>query len=562
MRSSRARHILVILTTVLALFLRCVGQTESSYTPAEAPIVYWASPPAAAGREPPAPVPVPVPVRSWLVPASVLRAFVLMGLPAAEWHLTAALPAVGSVLVLGALASRVLAPPVGVLATVLWACAPVSVEMGRSLDPRSWAVFLSLLGLYALAVALQTGSRVAWAMNALVLLAASLVTPLAVALGLAQCVLAVRAGARRAIVVTGAICVLLVVSFLIVPLSFRPELVRLQWEWWPFLGLGSKVWWVVLLSGALAGWGSAVRPERPHMDVLRGFVPVCAVGAALGAAAVWQFTTEYRDTDRAVLSAFLAVLVAAAIGWGWKRGATTTPLRVLTIAAVTGLAAGWFPVVRDALLPPADWRAVAEIVRKNATPAERIVVAADRTTFLLHAPDLAWRVEPQYSPGRSLAYFGNIPRGWFIVPRQVRLYPAWPRIAHWVEQFRVVDLSPDPRIHLFYFAAKGRPAAMQRVAVFDLPAATLARGSLLLELARDQGPSAGVLWKVDQLVLWRTPHFEQNPSLIETVLLLAERGFGDRAASLAYTLAKSDPQWAAAQSLDGRIRGKEQGAGR
>ena len=174
------------------------------------------------------------------------------------------------------------------------------------------------------------------------------------------------------------------------------------------------------------------------------------------------------------------------------------------------------------------------------------MVLLERPSFVFYAPDLAPRVEPQVRPALAAAYFVHPERTWLITPSDVRTLAGWQQIQKWMEHFPPVDLSADAALSLFYVGQISRDTLLSEVAYFDLPTASLARGTLLLDLLLKVGPIPVVLWKVDQVALSRGIDI-RNPALLPAVSFLAANGHGDRAASLAYRLATAAPDWPEAQ---------------
>jgi len=253
------------------------------------------------------------------------------------------------------------------------------------------------------------------------------------------------------------------------------------------------------------------------------------------------------------LSAILpGYVLLAAVGLARVRRAVTPRALQMTVAAaqvgVVGLVL-WFNVrggLASVYAPSAPWREAAAIVSANLRPDDAIAVLLERDSFLFYAPSLERRVPLLPRPSQTPMLFSQPERGWLIVPAAAHLYPGWQTVDKWLRIYPPVDLSPAGGIEVLYVGHVSREVLLQEVAFFELPASTLVRGTLLVDLLVAAGPIPAVLWKVDQVALARDVSLH-NPELLKAVAYLAQHGQGGRAASLAYRLASADPDWAEAR---------------
>ncbi|MBI3786098.1 MAG: glycosyltransferase family 39 protein [Deltaproteobacteria bacterium] len=278
---------------------------------------------------------------------------------------------------------------------------------------------------------------------------------------------------------------------------------------------GVVVWWVLV---SLAVWIAAHCTARTSTPYVRAIEPGLWMLAGVGAAAFCEQAAKWFGGS--VRDLLAAVLIAVPL---WLEASSV--VEVVRIAAP-------------------DWRQITQIVRRNWRPDEPIVVLHDRDAFVFYAPDLDSRVEAVSTPARAMVALGAIEHGWLIAPFAAHLYPGWGAVEEWMKRFAALDLSPSPQSCSLYFVGRnGHDDLLRRAEYFDLPAASLMHGSLLFDLVALEGASNSALWKVDQLALAPVEPQLRNPSLLNVVYLLAQRGDGDRAASLAYRLATAAPDW-------------------
>lgn len=246
--------------------------------------------------------------------------------------------------------------------------------------------------------------------------------------------------------------------------------------------------------------------------------------------------------------ALVGVGAAEVVGKWWpafvRRSPATEGALVATLVAGVSLPGTVHWVTRAT----PDWRAIASVVRENAGRDDAMVTSLCRRAVVFYAPELFTRFPKEADPGRALVVFPAATSGWFVVPRRAHLFPAWGRVEQWIQQFGVIDLSPDPEVHVFYYRRDGRGAALRRAAEFALPVATLRRGRLLADLLEVAGASPSILWKIDQLVLEPQAIVERNESLVHVVRELVRLGQADRARSLAQRLVAFDPEWESARN--------------
>jgi hypothetical protein len=275
-----------------------------------------------------------------------------------------------------------------------------------------------------------------------------------------------------------------------------------------------------------------------------------SVAAWICAQLAWRVGSPYAYASEApfwlLAGAGTATLLATVEARGGRAAASWFGGAMLVVVV---LSQGWWVA---AGLRPDDpgWREIAQVVRRNWRPDEAIVVLQDRAAFVFYAPDLERRVEPQLPPVRAVALFTGAAHGWLVVPRAVHFYPGWPVVEARLRHIAKIDLSPQPALgNLYYLGGKGKDELLLRVAFFDLPGPVLMQGSLLFDALQQIGALPQLLWKVDQLALAAPQPGLRNPSLLNVVLLLAEKQQGDRAASLAYRLATAVPDWPEARPV-------------
>jgi hypothetical protein len=439
--------------------------------------------------------------------------------------------------------------------TALLALSPVTVATARTVGPDAWALLLAACAMYSGALALRHNRHAAWIALLVTFVLLAAVSPSALALVPAQtiCLLAENGATRRRGSLYLALTTMIVVAgFIAVPFSTSIHFAAASpWSWLADrdiapLASGAATNVLALLglvpAAFIAASASGERRDRMVIAWLIAFAGVLGFEAWHGG--------RFEPPEMAVAELFVALGVANAGRLAAQSGALQKRPYVTAAVGVVGFGVVCSPALyRQRQELSINWHELVATVRANIAADESIVVFLERDTFLLYAPDLASRVKDQLPPARAFAYSNMFERAWFVVPWQTRLYPAWPKIRKWVEQFNVLDLTPTSGANLYYFVDQGRQRALLRASMFDLPVTSLVRGTLLQEMVRDQGPSAAVLWKIDQVALWRRPQLDRNPSLLATVALLVERGFADRAAALVYRLATADRGWTQAQEM-------------
>lgn len=312
--------------------------------------------------------------------------------------------------------------------------------------------------------------------------------------------------------------------------------------WW---GLGSPTVGVLTWAAVLAGFAHAARKN----DL--GWLVVASLGAlALAVTANWQ--RWLLDSGGALLLAFPPALLGAAAVQALASRATRTAqgsrgwlfgVALLAVIAVLGPTA-W----KEARTPTPNWRLVAETLRSLRGPGDILVPVACRDALIFYEPELAFWAKPDTTPAAAVSYFPSARAGWLIAPSYARLFPGWEKVTEWARSFRPVDASPDPGVVLLRYDRSGPDAALRTLAYQSVPAPSLWRGRVLLEMIRSAGPVPPVLWKVDQLVFDRGQPTERNGALLEVVSELVQQKQFDRAASLALRLARQFPDWEEARA--------------
>ncbi|GBD25943.1 hypothetical protein HRbin30_01270 [bacterium HR30] len=243
---------------------------------------------------------------------------------------------------------------------------------------------------------------------------------------------------------------------------------------------------------------------------------------------------------------------AASVG-AWLESKVRWPgLGFVCALGIVGLIVGFRGVTRGAG-PWRDWRAVARFVADNTGSRDKLSTSMCRRAVVFYAPELFRELPVEADVGRALVVFPAAESGWLITPAEARLHPAWAQVEEWVRTFGVIDLSPQPGIHAFYYRRGGRQVALRRAADFVLPTATVRRGRLLADMFDVAGPLPTLLWKVDQLVLDPGAIVERNEGLVEVVEKLIAFGQFDRAWSLAERLLAFDPTWEKALQVRQRL---------
>lgn len=464
------------------------------------------------------------------------------------------------------LAARSGIPLAGFLTAGLLAFLPVLVTGARTLSPEPWAALFTTVALYGWVSGLaglrthKTARWTPWCLVAMGLVGLGCVGLTAFVLWLP--VLATSLGSShgrqrwRMILPLGACGAILVAIWTVTQPRLLPLLVVAPLDARVILSLGDSLPLPLgTILAALAAWGV----WRAYDSLAVRLALLCSMAALLPIAASQWHGCQIEAAELAVLYTSIAVLAGhgAAALLASPGSTSATASRSLAAdrsrwaaASVVALLLLMGPSLQRQLQRPAlPWRAVAQLLRDNLAADERVTVMLERDSLAFYAPDLEARIDPMQPPGRALAYLPGRERVWLIVPEVVDLYPAGGRVATLVEQFRAVDLSPDPRLRVYYYSRKGTPATLDRVSSFRLPLATLARNNLLLQLVQREQTTAAVLWKVDQLVLGEPLTELRNPSLIAAALLLVRQNHADRAGSLAYRLATALPEWPEASAL-------------
>ncbi|MCX8073865.1 MAG: hypothetical protein N3C12_15705 [Candidatus Binatia bacterium] len=203
-----------------------------------------------------------------------------------------------------------------------------------------------------------------------------------------------------------------------------------------------------------------------------------------------------------------------------------------------------------------NWSEIARLVSDNVGLHDALATSLCQRAVAFYAPELFSRIPAESDVGRALAVFPAADGGWLVTPVEAHLHPDWRRVQDWIDRFGVIDLSPEPGVHVFYYRRAGRQVALRRAADFTLPVATLTRGRLLVDLLDVAGPVPTVLWKVDQLVLDQGALVERNEALVDAAEKLMAHGQLDRADSLLQRLLSFDPQWERAAQAHERLRSR------
>ncbi len=380
------------------------------------------------------------------------------------------LPAVwsaGGVAALGLLLGRRGGPVLGLTAAALLAFAPYHVRFAQELRPYSLALFLLTLALYALERFLErpgparlAGFYLACLATAYALYTAAVVLAIAAAALVAEDALGAAADRRRA-----------ARRFLAWSPVFLLGLGLAYWPWWPVvltamrrppmappspatleraeriasffafawndgvkLSAGGWAFLVLVACGAwialarrglrfLAAWalGGAAAIEllsqmHPHFDASRRFLPAGPALTALAAASLAALLARpaARLPAAALLAAFL-VLDVRALEIYFRQG------RV-------------------------DWRPVAEYLRREAAPSERIFTENQHTqlcvAFYLDGPRWLYDATEGRDPGRSIVSLDGDTsrlarawnpgaRGWIVLAAG----PADPSLRRWSASF-------------------------------------------------------------------------------------------------------------------------------
>lgn len=512
-----------------------------------------------------APNPLP-PLRSYLLPGTVARWMTHWGYGESVLRLPGALA--GSLAVaFGCLLAIQGGSLAGPFAALLLALLPALVSTARVLGPQAWAVLFTSAALYWLIRAQadtragQGRARLSWLAAALCLLGLGCVCLAAFGVWPILFVACLWRGWREkcwdgALALSGVGVAFLGLWIWSAP-RLLPQLVTPPLDARLLLTLGNSL---PPATGALLMLLAGIGVWRVRDTATARLALWWYLGALLPMVLARQRGAQIEAAEIAVLLTAATVLAGhglASVLEAMSLAAAALPRRAPLPRGAIRLVAGVVPCLivlgtgwlGSSESQPLPWRAVAQLLRDNLAADERVVVLLERDSLAFYAPDLESRLDPVQPPGRALAYFSGRRRGWLIVPEVVRFYPAWPRVAALVEQFRAVDLSPDDRLRIYYISRDGLPATLQRVASFRLPQATLARGDLLPQLVREVRATSGVLWKVDQLALGAPLAELRNPSLLGAARLLIEQGHDDRAGSLVYRLATAVPEWPEAEAL-------------
>ncbi len=472
---------------------------------------------------------------------------------------------IGTVVAAGVLAADGFGAEAAVYAVVGLACSPAHVAASRSAGAEVWVALLASVTALLFVRALRIGGRVrAWLAFAVaaVLMCGSGYTGLFPLAGMTVYALAarrrppLRGAAWRAYAACG---VAAVVGGGVVwrsttwpgPSLFPLRMgVQLPADVGSLLASGRRQMaaggMLLLLCAAVGVVRASGRP--PGAGVCGAWFVAALLGTVV--TDVW-LGLELRPEQLAVALPAYFVLIGA--GMSWLRQAAARVGMGHTDAVVRyGLVCLLLAVEAPALWAylrqaPPPWRDAAAVVDANARAADGIVVLNDRRRFLFYAPDLQRRASAVTRPGLAPVFFVHPARAWLVAPTANRLYPGWQRVREWFQRFPPVNLSPGSGVDVFYVGRGGRTELLQDVAYFELPTSVLVRGTLLLDVLKESGPILPVLWKVDQIALSHEPLDFHNPQLLSVAAYLADKGFTDRALSLAYRLVTADPGWAEAR---------------
>ena len=509
--SRRITHALMVAAVVVAGLVRLHGLGADSIDGAEVAALDAAAP-IRILREP---EPVAVP----LLPRLASRIALAYGYGEGTVRLPSALAGVATVVAVGVVGQGLFGAEAGMYAMLLLALSPLHVGVSRRVDAGVWLTLFAwltiLLGERAAARPERRGRWIGFGVAALATCLcgyAGLLLLATFAVWGGWSLIRVR-HATRAAVLFCVLPLLIGAGVGVWALLHPPQLAR------SLLGMG--------LNGAsllqvLAGL-STNRPDHPlvALSVLiaallgttakptRGQSARIWLWALMGIGGsvltAWMLSLGYQPSLLApALPAYL--LLAGAGLYSVRSGVTArvpawlgAPLALGIVALVLALE---LPALITQLQEPAPrWRAAAAVLEQNALPGDALVALDDRRSLVFYAPDLETRFEPKVPPARATAYFVHPPRGWLIAPSTVRFFPGWKIVESWMTRFPPVDLSPGDGVMVYYVGQDSRPQLLLEAAFMDLPAATLVRGSLLLDMLQAVGPGPPLLWKVDQIVL-------------------------------------------------------------
>jgi len=232
-------------------------------------------------------------------------------------------------------------------------------------------------------------------------------------------------------------------------------------------------------------------------------------------------------------------LTGAALAWCTRR----LPLSARTLACAGVAVVLAFAVERPAAETPVpgreNWRDAIGVVRRNLGRDDTVAIPEAREAVQFYGVDLQRRMPLKDRLPFAYSWVTRPWRSWFIAGWRVRLNPDWPPLMAKLRRARfVVDLSPadEPKV---YFSGPERKPTYLAACHMDLPAAVIARQTILRDCLVEVGALDGPLRQVRTLSSARVSM--RNPALLESVQLLADAGKTDEARALAEAIAAQEP---------------------
>jgi hypothetical protein len=189
---------------------------------------------------------------------------------------------------------------------------------------------------------------------------------------------------------------------------------------------------------------------------------------------------------------------------------------------------------------------------QNLGPHDRVAVPLADGAVAVYGAELGGRLPVRSHLPAANAWLTRVEAGWLIAGWSARLHPLWPKIRRALDDVFAVNLSPAREPALLYIGKERYPTYLA-ACHFELPAAVLARQTILRDCLREIGALEGPLRHVRTLSASAGVSL-RNPALLESVTLLIEADRIEEAIALAEAVALREGDWLPAQQALAAVR--------
>lgn len=192
-----------------------------------------------------------------------------------------------------------------------------------------------------------------------------------------------------------------------------------------------------------------------------------------------------------------------------------------------------------------DWRAAFGVVLQNVGREDLVAVPLAREASAFYGAELERRMPRRASVASIYNWMIRADRSWLIAGAPARFDPQWGK--QWkrlTDHGFPINLSPSAEPAVFFFGPERRRAYIE-ACHFELPAIVLAQQPLLRDCLRELGTMRGPLRQVGTIVD-STGISLRNPTLLESVTLLAQAAHPEEAWALADAISRREPDLAGA----------------